>query len=229
MSLKSLELARIARQRLPGIAVLFTSGYAQNVITYGDRLEDGVELLPKPYTREALARRLRQVLDRRALHGGVVLSSSPPAHLQAIHLPAASTDKTGALRVLLVEHNERIRSSTTELLQDLGHAVTGAGSAEDAMAMLHRTRMDVLVTDVGLPGMSGDVFAAHARAIQPELRIVFATGSALAPHVADDGMTPVLLLKPYDAAGLTAALAAAITAATTTASAAPITTAGAPT
>ena len=76
-TLKSLELARIARQRLPGIAVLFTSGFAQNyahnVITHGDRLEEGVELLPKPYTREALARRLRQLLARRALQG-----SAPP-------------------------------------------------------------------------------------------------------------------------------------------------------
>ena len=72
-ALKSLDLARIAKQRLPGIAVLFTSGYAQshahNVITPGGRLEDDVELLPKPYTREALARRLRQVLARRALQG----------------------------------------------------------------------------------------------------------------------------------------------------------------
>ena len=183
-TLKSLELARIARQRLPGLAVLFTSGYTQNVITYGDRVEVGVELLPKPYTREALARRLRHVLASRALPGG-------------------------ALRVLLVEHNERIRSSTTELLQDLGHTVAGAGSAEEAMTMLRASRIDLLMTDLGLPGMSGDVFAAEARAIQPELRIVFATGGALAPHVIGDGITPVLLLKPYDRAGLAAALAAA--------------------
>jgi len=67
----------------------------------------------------------------------------------------------------------------------------------------------VLITDLGLPGMSGDVFAAEARAVQADLRIVFATGSALAPQTVGDGSAPVLLLKPYDRAGLVAALAAA--------------------
>ena len=205
-TLKSLELARIARQHLPGIAVLFTSGYTQNVITYGDRLEEGVELLPKPYTREALARRLRHVLTRQTLRVDAAPSTPPPGGA-----PASGAGNGSALRVLLVEHNERIRSSTAELLQDLGHTVAGAGSAEEAMAMLRAARVDVLMTDLGLPGMSGDVFAAEARAVQADLRIVFATGSALAPHVVGDGITPVLLLKPYDRAGLAAALAAART------------------
>ena len=203
-TLKSLELARIARQRLPGIAVLFTSGYAQNVITYGDRVEVGVELLPKPYTREALARRLRNVLASRA-----VRDDAPAGGPAAAGAPVAGAANAQGLRVLLVEHNERIRSSTTELLQELGHTVTDAGSGEAAMVLLRASRIDVLMTDLGLPGMSGEVFAAEARAIQPELRIVFATGSALAPHVVGDGITPVLLLKPYDRSGLQAALAAA--------------------
>ena len=203
-TLKSPELARIARQRLPGIAVLFTSGYTQNVITYGDRVDAGVELLPKPYTREALARRLRHVLASRGRR-----DAAPAGVPAAIGAAPPSAGMAQGLRVLLVEHNERIRSSTTELLQDLGHTVTDAGSGEAAMLLLRGSRIDVLMTDLGLPGMSGDVFAAEARAIQPELRIVFATGSALAPHVAGDGITPVLLLKPYDRAGLAAALVAA--------------------
>ena len=207
-TLKSLELARIARQRLPGIAVLFTSGYTQNVITYGDRVEVGVELLPKPYTREALARRLRHVLANRA-----VRDDAPAGGPPATGAPVAGAAKARGLRVLLVEHNERIRSSTTELLQELGHTVTDAGSGEAAMVLLRGSRIDVLMTDLGLPGMSGEVFAAEARAVQSELRIVFATGSALAPSVVGDGITPVLLLKPYDRAGLAAALAAALSAA----------------
>lgn len=61
--LKSPELADKARERLPGIAVLFTSGYAQNAIVHGGRLDAGVELLPKPYTAQALASKVRAVLD----------------------------------------------------------------------------------------------------------------------------------------------------------------------
>ena len=43
--------------------MLFTSGYAQSAIVHHGQLDEGVELLAKPFTREALARRVRQVLD----------------------------------------------------------------------------------------------------------------------------------------------------------------------
>lgn len=55
--LKSAEMARQARERMPNLAVLFTSGYTENSIVHGGRLDPGVELLSKPYTREAMARR----------------------------------------------------------------------------------------------------------------------------------------------------------------------------
>jgi PAS domain S-box-containing protein len=63
-TLKSPELARKARERQPNIAVLFTSGYTENAIVHGGRLDADVELLPKPYAREALARKVRQVLAK---------------------------------------------------------------------------------------------------------------------------------------------------------------------
>ena len=60
--LRSPELARRARERMPNIAVLFTSGYTENAIVHGGRLDEGIDLLSKPYTREALARKIRHVL-----------------------------------------------------------------------------------------------------------------------------------------------------------------------
>lgn len=56
------DLARRAQNRLPGLRVLFTSGYTDNAIVHGGRLDEGVELLSKPYTQEELARKLRKVL-----------------------------------------------------------------------------------------------------------------------------------------------------------------------
>jgi len=64
-TLKSPELARKARDRLPGVAVLFTSGYTENAIVHGGRLDLGVELLSKPYSREMLARKVRQVMAKK--------------------------------------------------------------------------------------------------------------------------------------------------------------------
>ena len=61
---RSPELARKARERIPGIAVLFTSGYAESAIVHGGRLDPGVNLLTKPYSRNTLATRIRDALKR---------------------------------------------------------------------------------------------------------------------------------------------------------------------
>jgi len=57
------ELARLARQRLPGLPVLYTSGYTENAIVHQGRLDPGIHLLEKPYHREQLARKVRNALD----------------------------------------------------------------------------------------------------------------------------------------------------------------------
>jgi CheY-like chemotaxis protein len=60
--MRSADLARRAQELIPGLPVLYTSGYTENAIVHGGRLDPGVELLAKPYTREALARKVRQLL-----------------------------------------------------------------------------------------------------------------------------------------------------------------------
>jgi PAS domain S-box-containing protein len=57
------EIAEQIQKRLPGVEVLFTSGYTENAIVHQGRLDEGVELLAKPYTRQSLARSVRQMLD----------------------------------------------------------------------------------------------------------------------------------------------------------------------
>lgn len=65
-AVRSPDLARKAKELIPDIAVLFTSGYTQNAIVHGGRLDPGVELLSKPYRREQLARKIRRIIDHRA-------------------------------------------------------------------------------------------------------------------------------------------------------------------
>lgn len=113
------------------------------------------------------------------------------------------------LNVLLVEDEDQVRADTAELLRETGNAVVESRSAEEAMALLHTTRFDILVADIGLPGVQGDVFAAEARLIQPNLGIVFATGNDCITDPGRDDPGPVVLRKPYDIASLAAALEAA--------------------
>lgn len=59
------ELARKAQQKIPGIAVLFTTGYADNAAMHNDRLDGGVNVIAKPYARDEVGRNLRQILRKR--------------------------------------------------------------------------------------------------------------------------------------------------------------------
>jgi PAS domain S-box-containing protein len=192
-TLRSPELARMARERLPNLAVLFTSGYTENAIVHGGRLDPGVELLGKPYTRESLARRIRQVLANQR--------GRAPGEPPVLRPPADGPVQRQSLRIVLVEDEEEIRDSTEALLVHLGHQVRSAGTAEAALALISN-ESDVLITDVQLPGMSGDMLAAEARVLAPGIRIVFATGKGEVNNWPD----AVVLRKPYDLTALAAVL-----------------------
>jgi CheY-like chemotaxis protein len=57
------KLAEEAQVRRPEIKVLYTTGYARNAIVHHGLIDPGVNLLPKPYTIQALGRKVRQVLE----------------------------------------------------------------------------------------------------------------------------------------------------------------------
>jgi signal transduction histidine kinase/CheY-like chemotaxis protein len=185
-ALRSPDLARKAKERLPNVAVLFTSGYTQNAIVHGGRLDAGVELLAKPYTREGLARKIRHVLANRAQRRAA--AGEPRA------TPAETALKGAA--VLLVEDEDLIRAMAAEMLEDLGCRVTQAGAAEAALERLDEAQVDFLMTDVGLPGVTGLQLAQAARARRPDLGLVVATGdSGTAAEAAR--LRAALVVKPY--------------------------------
>jgi PAS domain S-box-containing protein len=207
-ALKSPEMARQARQRIPDLAVLFTSGYTENSIVHGGRLDAGVELLSKPYSREALARRLRHVLANRAQRRAAGAASGERAAPAAPPPGAAARTGSGVV-VLLVEDDPLIRGNSAAMLADAGHEVVEAGSAEEAAALAERHRPAVVVTDINLPGASGTELAALLRARTPALGVVFASGDA-SPLPRGELSGSVILAKPYDAAALVAAVRAAL-------------------
>jgi CheY-like chemotaxis protein len=172
------ELARMARQLRPGIAVLYTSGYTQDAVQHDGRPEPGTHLLSKPYRRDELARKVRLVLDER-------MDEHPAAD------PAAAPPPP--LRVLVVEDNDDLRELTCEMIAALGWQATGAGSAEAALEALAAGGIGAVFTDVQLPGMSG-LELARRLADNPELPVVVVTGRALGEAL-PPGVR--LLYKPY--------------------------------
>ena len=196
--LRSPDLARKAREAIPNLAVLFTSGYTENAIVHGGRLDAGVELLGKPYTRAALASKIRHVLANRDQRADSTRDLAR-VRTQAI----AATKAPVALRVVLVEDDESLRTTTTELLELLGYVVASAASGEAALALPALSVADILMTDLELPGMSGEELAQAARRQAPGLAIVFASGRNSSSTLERS----TVLGKPYDLETLTAVLA----------------------
>jgi CheY-like chemotaxis protein len=205
--LRSPELARKAKERLPGLAVLFTSGYTENAIVHGGRLDRGVELLSKPYTREALARKIRHVLANQAQQRVLTDVETLPSVAPPVAAAEPAPSRLGT--VLLVEDDEFIRETLAELLGISGHRVLQAQDAASALAALSEHPIDVLVTDVGLPKVSGIELARDALARQPRLAVIFATGDPGAPAKA--GLEPAaVLVKPFSPEDLELAVTNAI-------------------
>ncbi len=81
--------------------------------------------------------------------------------------------------VLLVEDDVTVRDLVLDVLADLGYAALQAADGPSGLALVRSgQRIDLLVTDVGLPGMNGRQFAAEARAARPDLKVLFITGYA---------------------------------------------------
>ncbi|MCB5204963.1 PAS domain-containing protein [Neorhizobium sp. T786] len=188
--LKSRDLARKAKERLPMLGVLFTSGYTENSIVHGGRLDPGVNLLSKPYTREALARKIRHAIDQTRENEP---RPTEPAADPKPQEPAANLPIT----VLLCEDEALIRISTADFLQDSGMNVVEAGTAGEAIAAAESHPIDVLVADVHLPDMSGLDLTLNLREKMPQLPVIFATGDRSVPGA--EGLTnTALITKPYD-------------------------------
>ncbi|WP_407292482.1 PAS domain-containing protein [Stutzerimonas zhaodongensis] len=122
--------------------------------------------------------------------------------LPAQHPGSLSDEQTGVavpsgLKILFVEDDPTLRMLTGEVMEELGHEVSLCESAESALEQLSTRHFDVLLTDVGLAGMSGIDLVRQARARDAHLSVVIASGYAV--DARDVGLDDLrTMLKPYD-------------------------------
>jgi signal transduction histidine kinase len=102
--------------------------------------------------------------------------------------------------VLIVEDDPAVRVLVSAVLSELGYAFVEAGDADSAVPILDSAqRIDLLISDVGLPGMNGRQLAEIGRQYRPDLKVLFITGYA--EHAAvrggflDPGMQ--MITKPF--------------------------------
>jgi PAS domain S-box-containing protein len=126
----------------------------------------------------------------------------PRTEATSIGEPVAPREKPGALaaRVLLVEDDEQVRVLTRQMLEQLGCTVHDAATPEEALALARdlRWQIDVLVTDVVMPGLNGPALAEELAADRADLPVLYVSGypaSALSGRRSELGSA--YLTKPY--------------------------------
>ncbi|OUM08641.1 hybrid sensor histidine kinase/response regulator [Pseudomonas syringae] len=102
--------------------------------------------------------------------------------------------------VLIVEDDPAVRALVSEVLSELGYTFFEASEAKGAVPILESgQRIDLLISDVGLPGMNGRQLADIARQLRPELKVLFITGyaehAAVRAGFLETGMQ--LITKPF--------------------------------
>lgn len=116
----------------------------------------------------------------------------------------SETDSTAAKIVLLVEDDDVVRNLTVEVLEAFGYRVHPLRDAASALDVLRSDQhFDLLMSDIGLPGMDGRALVAAARQLRPTLPVLFASGyneRELLEEVRarDSAAATDSIVKPYD-------------------------------
>lgn len=131
-----------------------------------------------------------------------------PHHISAIVqeqvVPTESTNLTGTENILIVDDEVAICELSKNLLQSKGYHVLVANSGEIALKLLENTDIDLVVSDVIMPGMDGYKLAATIRQKYPDIKIQLMSGfeddRKRTPE--DEILSQNLLHKPYKSAQL---------------------------
>ncbi|UAW96852.1 response regulator [Halopseudomonas nanhaiensis] len=134
---------------------------------------------------------------------GTTVSMSLPVHAKlevATRLAGDITVSGKGQSILLVEDDDSVRLINQEVLEELGYEVCAARDGDEALECFHALkRVDLLVTDVGLPGMNGRQLAEVIQQLRPRLPVLFLTGYAESARAQADFLGPhmQLLTKPF--------------------------------
>jgi CheY-like chemotaxis protein len=180
--------------------------YVAAEIQFGQELSEG--LMPFAQQGSSPVRMLCNLAERSGGYLQVETATSNTLRF-TLRLPIAIADAwqlstgTGGSRetILLVEDEEFVRNVTQEVLEMEGFKVLGAANGVEAIERLneHHANIDLLLTDVVLPGMNGRDLAAKLGTMQPGLKVIYMSGytdNAVLRNSVAEASTPYLQ-KPF--------------------------------
>jgi CheY-like chemotaxis protein len=141
--------------------------------------------------------------------GTVVTLRLPRAVVAEAAAEPAPTPAGAVLRILVVDDEETVRDALADSLAEDGHAVISAASGPEGLALLaDGAKVDVVITDLGMPEMTGWDVARAVRTRFPGLAVGLITGWAVALEISDEERHAVdfVIAKPYTTEALRAVL-----------------------
>ena len=144
------DLAEVFAKTYPNTRVLFMSGYTDDAVVRHGILQEDIAYLQKPFTPESLARKVRAVLDA-----------------NVARRPAT---------VLVIDDHDDVRVSLRRTLEAAGHQVLDAAEGEAGLQLLGGTHVDVVVTDLFMPGQDGIVTLRRIRKEHPAVKVIAISG-----------------------------------------------------
>lgn len=154
--------------------------------------------------------------------GGVAVSSQPEAGTSVrIYLPAEKkiarersfnpAELNGSQTILMVDDEDTLLTMGQTVLSSFGYRVLTANNGQKAMELLARNdpAIDLVITDLVMPSMSGRELAEHIQRIAPRTRVICMSGFVRSPHQESE---PSYLQKPFTAQDLVIKVKQALTA-----------------
>ena len=132
------------------------------------------------------------------------LAAEPRAPVPAAAVP----DRLPALDVMIVDDEEAVREVLRDIALAIGQRVTACASGDEALRALRPGAFQLVITDLGMPGMTGWELARRVRAVDPAVTIVFVTGwgEGLDRRAAGEAGADLVLAKPFSVDDLVRAI-----------------------
>jgi PAS domain S-box-containing protein len=143
------ELARRLQHSYPRITTLYMTGYAEDAVVHQGIVDTGVSLLRKPFTPQALTRKVREILD-----------SQP------------------AFTVLVVDDEAEVRRVVRDVLEQGGYRVYDASDGKQALAQFQDKPIDVMLADLAVSDEEGVEPTQNLRKQFPNVKIVIMSGAS---------------------------------------------------
>lgn len=180
-----MSLAHKIVDQKPGTRVLFYSAYASPEILDSQFIGGpGISFIQKPFKAIDMAWAVRRLLDE-----------------PVPGVPEEDTVAGGSESILVMDDDAQIRRFMVKALERLGYHILEARDLDLAVTMALKSRVDLLITDLGQPKMTGPAVAKALLATKPELRVLFVSETEPAAESLEPDQ-PTVLKKPFSSVDL---------------------------